>query len=73
MRKHSKIMTETCEKCLAVVDRRASSFFFFFVKLNLYYNKREKPLTILILDSYPNYSTILNSYERHATYNKILT
>ena len=25
MRKHSKIMTETCEKCSGVVDRRASS------------------------------------------------
>ena len=47
--------------------------FFFFVKLNLYYNKREKLLTILILDTYPNYSTILYSYERHTTYNKILT
>ena len=48
-------------------------FDFFFVKLNLYYNKREKLLTILILDTYPNYSTILYSYKRHATYNKILT
>ena len=48
-------------------------FYLFFNRFLYLLQQRRKLLTILILDTYPNYSTILYSYERHATYNEILT